>query len=154
MGMAHSIEVRMPYLDHRLIDFMGRVPPWWKMCGLDEKHVLKKALGPFLPASITARVKHPYRAPIQSSLLALVRSDTGRHYLSSDVINQSGIFNPLKVNALVRKLTQTVQGSETDSMALAGILSTQIIHHDFITKPSETTVHKWKTEVIIDKRTG
>jgi asparagine synthase (glutamine-hydrolysing) len=154
MGMAHSIEVRMPYLDHRLIDFMGRVPPWWKMCGLHEKHVLKKALQPFLPQSITARVKHPYRAPIHPSLLALVHSEAGQHYLSASQISRTGIFNPLKVDSLMRKLTQTAHGSETDSMALAGILSTQIIHHDFVTKPSDTAVHRWKTEVIIDKRTG
>ena len=152
MGMAHSIEVRMPYLDHRLIDYMGRVPPWWKMCGLHEKHVLKKALGPFLPPSITARVKHPYRAPVQPSLLALIGSDAGRNYLNAEAIKKTGIFNSLKVDALLRKLRQNIHGSETDSMALAGILSTQILYNDFVTKPIETANQAWKTELIIDNR--
>ena len=46
---------------------MSRVPPQWKILGLDEKHILKKAFRDVLPPSITGRTKHPYRAPIQQA---------------------------------------------------------------------------------------
>ena len=46
MAMAHSVEIRPPYLDFRIIDFMSHVSPRWKILGLDEKHILKKTFGP------------------------------------------------------------------------------------------------------------
>jgi len=42
MAMAHGVEIRPPYLDHRIVDLMSAVPPIWKILGLDEKHILKK----------------------------------------------------------------------------------------------------------------
>lgn len=152
MGMAHSVEVRMPFLDHRLIDFMGRVPPWWKICGLHEKHVLKKALAPFLPASITARVKHPYRAPIHRSLLALTQSTAGREVLSEKAIREAGLFDAVRVNTLLQKLTAAAAASETDSMALAGILSTQILFREFINKPMSFSAVNLKPDMLVDNR--
>ena len=154
MAMAHSVEVRMPFLDHRLIDFMGRVPPWWKICGLHEKHTLKKALAPFLPPAIIARVKHPYRAPIHRSLLALAQSSAGRELLSERAIRESGLFNAGKVSALLKKLTATAAASETDSMALAGILSTLVLYGEFISKPALNSMVSIHPDVIVDKRTN
>ncbi|MBN2037581.1 MAG: asparagine synthase (glutamine-hydrolyzing) [Chitinispirillaceae bacterium] len=153
MGMAHSVEVRMPYLDHRLNDFLGRVPPWWKICGLHEKHVLKKALAPFLPESITARVKHPYRAPIHRSLLSILATDAGDAYLSEDALASAGLFDTGRVRALVRKLSEKQAGSETDTMALAGILSAQMIARDFIPAPWQVEVSDRPPDIVIDKRT-
>ncbi len=152
MGMAHSVEVRMPFLDHRLIDYMGRVPPWWKICGLHEKHVLKKALIPFLPPSVIARVKHPYRAPIHQSLLSLVKSEAGKELLSDRAIRKAGLFDPLKTSALVNKLTAIPNASETDSMALAGIISTQILFHEMVEKYPHISLNNHKDSIIIDKR--
>ncbi|HBZ57450.1 MAG TPA: asparagine synthase (glutamine-hydrolyzing), partial [Syntrophobacteraceae bacterium] len=51
VAMAHSVEIRLPYLDYRLIEFMGRVPPKWKMPGLNEKFLLKKTFKGDLPKS-------------------------------------------------------------------------------------------------------
>jgi asparagine synthase (glutamine-hydrolysing) len=154
MGMAHSVEVRMPYLDHRLNDFLGRVPPWWKICGLHEKHILKKALAPFLPESITARVKHPYRAPIHRSLLSIINSPAGRELLSESALAKSGLFDGARVGALLQKLKDKAVGSETDSMALAGIFSTQILVHDFISSPFSVISSNKPPDVIIDKRSN
>jgi asparagine synthase (glutamine-hydrolysing) len=152
MAMAHSVEVRMPFLDHRLIDFMGRVPPWWKICGLHEKHVLKKALAPFLPPSITARVKHPYRAPIHRSLLALAQSAEGRELLSEKAIHEAGLFDAVKAGALLQKLASKAAASETDSMALAGILSTQILFREFIGRPISFSAVNMKPDMLVDNR--
>ena len=152
MGMAHSIEVRMPYLDHRLMEFMGSVPPWWKICGLHEKHILKKALEPFLPSTITGRVKHPYRAPIHGSLLSLADSEAGNALVNERTVKNAGMFDPDKINALLSKLRSVATASETDSMALAGILSSQSIWCNFIEKSPGTTVPKLKPGLVIDLR--
>jgi asparagine synthase (glutamine-hydrolysing) len=152
MAMAHSVEVRMPFLDHRLIDFAGRVPPWLKLCGLHEKHVLKKALAPFLPTEITARVKHPYRAPVHRSLIALTQSSSGRELLSDKAINEAGLFDAAKVGTLLRKCASRTAASETDSMALAGILSTQILFSQFIKSPAPLCAGCREPDVLIDNR--
>jgi asparagine synthase (glutamine-hydrolysing) len=154
MGMAHSIEVRMPYLDYRILDFMGQVPPWWKLCGLHEKHLLKKALQPYLPPSITARVKHPYRAPIHGSLLSLLRSASGEDLLSEKTIGEAGLFDVKKVAALLDKLRLAASASETDTMALAGIISTQYIQGEFTHGRIGGATLPGKLDLLIDKRTA
>ena len=86
-----------------------------------------------LPASITQRPKQPYRAPIRQVFFS-----NGNSYvdelLSSEYLHKTGYFNPQKVSILVNKFRKTDQfiASETQSMALVGILSTQIVHHAFI----------------------
>ena len=74
--MAHSLEIRVPFLDHRLIEFMAKVPPIWKIMGINEKYLLKKFFRGILPETIVGRTKHPYRAPIQQSLCVAFRRRT------------------------------------------------------------------------------
>src|SRR6185503_10328518 len=63
MAMASSIEGRFPFLDHRVIEFANRLPPRYKLRGLTEKYILKKAVRGLLPETIRRRTKQPYRAP-------------------------------------------------------------------------------------------
>lgn len=63
VAMAGSIEGRYPYLDHTLIEFANRLPPSWKIRGLTEKYILRRALADLLPRDIAQRTKQPYRAP-------------------------------------------------------------------------------------------
>ena len=67
MAMAASVEARYPFLDHRVIEFSCRLPTRLKMRGLQEKVLLKRAMGSELPASICRRTKQPYRAPDSAS---------------------------------------------------------------------------------------
>jgi asparagine synthase (glutamine-hydrolysing) len=152
MGMAHSIEVRMPFLDHRIMEYAGRIPPWFKICGLHEKHLLKKALAPYLPPSVTDRVKHPYRAPIHKSLLAFAETTTGKTLLDRKVMEAAGMFDAQRTGALLSKLQHNETASETDSMALAGILSAQSLWHDFIKENPGTAVSKLTPDRVIDRR--
>jgi asparagine synthase (glutamine-hydrolysing) len=154
MAMAHSVEVRLPFLDHRFVELMGRIPPWMKMCGLDEKHILKKALAPLLPASIVNRTKHPYRAPIHRCLIALAGSETGRAALTDEAIAAAGLFNAARVGMLMKKLTAADRASETDAMALAGILSAQIVYRRLIADPELGTAPVVRPELVVDKRTS
>ena len=63
MEMAHSIEGRVPFLDHHVVEFLGRVPVSLKIRGLTEKYLLREAARPFITDTVYRRQKHPFMAP-------------------------------------------------------------------------------------------
>ena len=132
VAMGHSIEIRFPYLDHRLLEYLGHVPSRWKILGLSEKHILKRVFRGLLPPEIIARPKQPYRAPIQASLFGHAHDQLAETYLTAERLKSAGLFDPGKVAMLLAKLNSGAAESETEGMALAGILSTQIFHRSFI----------------------
>ncbi len=133
MAMAHSIEGRFPFLDHHVIEFCNQLPPDFKLRGLNEKHILKHAVRDLLPAEIWQRQKRPYRAPIHHSFFPEGRPlDWVAEMLSSVKVEAAGCFNPLAVQVLLKKQARLGSLGEVDEMALAGILSTQLVHHHFI----------------------
>lgn len=132
MLMANSVEGRFPFLDHRLIEFARRIPPRLLMKGLNEKYLLKRAMGAELPASIVRRDKQPYRAPGVRALLGADRSGELRALLSASAIREFGYFDPDRVDRLVQKIDAGRAIGEKDNIAIAGILSTQLLHREFI----------------------
>lgn len=132
MGMAHSIEGRFPFLDTRLVEFCNSLPPRLKLRGLREKHLLKEAAMPWLPKAILQRPKRPYRAPVHRSFFNTSMPDYVRDLLSPESIMATGCFNPSAVEQLVRKIKDGGTLGETDDMALVGILSTQLVQHQFV----------------------
>lgn len=154
MAMAHSVEIRPPYLDTRIVDFMSRVPPTKKILGLDEKFILKKAFKDVLPPSITARTKHPYRAPIQSAFAGRLRSGAYAEALSEKKIREAGVFDPEGVARLFRKLEAGDSTSETEGMAVAGIVSTQLLVEEFLKTPAATEARDLAWDVDVDKGAG
>jgi asparagine synthase (glutamine-hydrolysing) len=132
MGMAHSIEGRFPFLDCRLVEFCNRLPPNMKLRGLTEKYLLKQLGRKWLPQEIWQRPKRPYRAPIHRSFFNKTTPDYVNELLSPEQLRKTGLFKPQAVSQLVQKSRQGSPVSETDDMALAGILSTQLIHYQFI----------------------
>ncbi len=154
MAMANSVEIRPPYLDFRIIDFMSRVSPTWKILGLDEKHILKKAFKGVLPPSITGRAKHPYRAPIQKAFVGRLQAEAYRDALSEKKIRETGVFDPDKAARLFRKLDSGESTSETEGMALSGIISTQVLAKEFIEGRPESEGNDIRWDVHVDKRAG
>jgi len=132
MGMAHSVEGRFPFLDYRLVEFCSALPSKWKVHGLTEKFLLKKLGSEFLPPEIWKRVKRPYRAPIHRSFFGPKSPEYVRELLSPKQIKASGLFGSTAVNGLVQKIQRGRSLGETDDMALAGILSSQLVHTQFM----------------------
>jgi asparagine synthase (glutamine-hydrolysing) len=135
MLMASSVEGRFPFLDADVIDLAARLPPSYKLRVLDEKHILKRLARGIVPASILARKKQPYRAPDATSFTTA----PVRHYvedlLGARSIADAGIFDAGRVAQLwgkCKQLTATGKLSNTDNMALVGVLSTQLLHDHFI----------------------
>ena len=133
VGMAHSVEGRFPFLDHRVVEFCNQLPPQWKLRGLTEKYLLKRAARDLLPPEIWQRPKRPYRAPIHRSFFPERRPlDWVAELTTPDKLNAAGCFNPTAVTALLKKVERFGALGETDDMALAGLLSTQLVHDQFI----------------------
>lgn len=132
VAMSHNLELRLPYLDKRVIDFAARLPSHWKMPGLKEKQFLKKAYQGQIPDAICNRPKQPYRAP--SGPVFFNQTGAPREMISIDQIRRSGLFNVNKVQNLFEKQARGGQGntSEMQNMAVVGILSTQLIYENFI----------------------
>jgi len=138
VGMGHSIELRLPFLDYRVIDFAMRLPPHWKIRGLREKYLLKRAFTDILPKEIVDRPKQPYRAPIHQVFFKGGQESILEEYLSRDQIVRGGYFDPLKVANLLGKYRKSgvTAPSESQNMALMGILTTQILDSQFISARS------------------
>lgn len=132
MLMANSVEGRFPFLDHRIIEFSNDLPAQIKINGLKEKYILKKSVQNILPLQILERPKQPYRAPIHRSFLGDKIPQYVSELLSEEKIKAYNYFNPKAVSALVKKGKATENFSERDNMALAGILSTQLVHYLFV----------------------
>lgn len=131
MAMAHGVEGRYPFLDVRMVEFANRLPDSLKLRGLTEKYLLKQLGAKYLPERIWQRGKKPYRAPIRQAFFA-----RPPHYLadllSEKNLAESGYFHPSAVRALIDKAARLETLSEVDSMAVAGIISTQLLHQSFI----------------------
>jgi asparagine synthase (glutamine-hydrolysing) len=153
MAMGNSVELRVPYLDHRLIEFMSTVPSAYKILGLNEKYILKKVFKEYLPKEILYRAKNPYRAPIRNSFIA------NNNFPIEDIldearISESGVFNPTKVNLLLQKAKKSESLSELDNMALAGIISTQLLYNHILSPKKTAVPTKYGFKIFIDKRTN
>ena len=132
--MAHSIETRTPYLDYRIMDFAAKIPANWKIKVLNEKYILKQTFRDTVPESIRNRAKQPYRAPIREAFLSGGPDCYVKMMLSEEYLRKTGYFNEKKVGHLVEKFERgnASLANETQNMALVGILSTQLLHRQFI----------------------
>lgn len=134
MAMGHSVEGRFPFLDYRVAEFASSIPPRLKMKGLNEKYILKQAAGSLVPASVRQRPKQPYRAPDAASFFVEGgwQPDYVRELLSERRLRESGIFHPGAVRKLVKKAEEGQVIGVKDNMAVVGVLSTQLVHEQFI----------------------
>jgi len=135
MAMAHSVEGRFPFLDHRVIRFAAQIPPNLRMKVLNEKYLLKRAVRSLVPPTVLNRPKQPYRAPDIASFFDTKRGRARFSYveelLSADRIRAAGLFNPVAVQRLVEKAKKGLAIGVKDNMALVGVLSTQIMMDRF-----------------------
>jgi asparagine synthase (glutamine-hydrolysing) len=130
MQMANSVEGRCPFLDYRVAEFAGRLPPDLKMKVLNEKYILKKAAADLLPAFLQKRPKQPYRAMEVPSFFDAAgkraRFPWVEELLSPAALADAGLFNPAAVGKLVQKAREASVVGVKDAMALVAILSTQL----------------------------
>ena len=130
MLMAHSVEGRFPFLDPEVVALANALPPSFKLRGLDEKHVLKRAAAGLVPDPILRRAKQPYRAPDALSFVSEDRPEWIDEVVSPGNVAAAGVFEPATVERLWRKCRANAgraQLSNADNMALVGVLSTGLL---------------------------
>ena len=101
-SMAFGVEVRVPYIDNEIVDFMSAVPPELKMRGTVRKHLLKQALADLLPAHILNRKKGGFGAPIRTWIVSDLKEMIG-DLLCEANLKRRGFFNPAYVQKLIRE---------------------------------------------------
>jgi len=105
MSMAHSLEVRPPLLDHRIVEFAASLPEHFKLRGGSQKIILKELMKGKLPASILNRKKTGFDVPahdwFRGALLPLLR-DT----LTPQAVSATGIFDYSAIESLIRDHTE------------------------------------------------
>jgi len=92
LSMAVGLESRVPFLDHRVVEFMSRVSPAAKMDGWTGKMLLRRAVADLLPAENAGRRKKPFGAPVGEWLASAVPAYlTDSKLVADGVLAQSGI---------------------------------------------------------------
>jgi len=126
--MAHSLEGRVPYLDHELVELCLSMPAHLKLADGKTKAILRKAMQPRLPKGTTARKQHGFVVPIHEWIRGAWREQI--EDLSRDSRTRSrGIFNEKRVDAMV---TDHMSGKANWTAPLFGFLLTEIWHRTFI----------------------
>lgn len=100
LSMAHSLEVRAPFIDQHLLEFSATIPSHMKMRGLTKKYLLKKAFAPILPASILSRKKRGFSVPLAAWLRGALRPVLVE-WLSETRVKRLGVLNERYVANLV-----------------------------------------------------
>jgi asparagine synthase (glutamine-hydrolysing) len=100
-SMASSLEVRAPFLDHQLVEFVMHLPSVLKLKGLTSKYILKKAMKRWLPDEVINRPKKGFGVPIAKWVKGPLR-ELFEDLLSPDRIKREGFLNPEYVTQLLR----------------------------------------------------
>ncbi len=119
MSMASSLEVRVPLLDHKFVEYMAGLPGGWKLKGMRTKHVFRAALEGMLPDNIVNRGKQGYSLPVKNLLRGQLKD-----YMI-DLLNNSSIIKETMdidfVNHLIKEHDEMVHNHNHVLWALINI---------------------------------
>jgi asparagine synthase (glutamine-hydrolysing) len=101
-SMAHSLEVRVPLLDHVLVEWAATLPPWLRLNARGSKYVLKQALRPHLPAAILRRGKMGFSVPLAAWLRGPLRTPV-ENAIAEPAFAHSGQFDMAAVAQLIEQ---------------------------------------------------
>ncbi|OFV94281.1 MAG: asparagine synthase (glutamine-hydrolyzing) [Acidobacteria bacterium RIFCSPLOWO2_12_FULL_54_10] len=100
MSMAHSLEVRVPLLDHKLVEFVATIPPEMKMRNGTRKYVFKRAMTGLLPTEIIHRPKQGFAIPLGRWFRGKL-DNVVRELLLSEEARRRGLFRPTYIERLL-----------------------------------------------------
>jgi asparagine synthase (glutamine-hydrolysing) len=132
LSMAHSLEARVPLLDHRLVEFAASLPPRFKLRGLTRKYVLREVARKYLPPEIIDRPKQGFPIPISQWLRRELRP-FARDLLARGAILRRGMFDPQYVERL---LSEHESGFADHGLLLWGLMSLEIWHRLYFDSPA------------------
>ena len=128
MSMANSLEVRVPLLDHKLVEFIATIPPNYKLKGKIGKYIFKETMAPYLPDDILKRKKWGFGVPVGTWLKNELREFAEGMLFSNKSMNR-GFFN----TECVRKIwTDHQNGARNHTHHLWSLLIFEIWHSKYI----------------------
>ncbi|TVO73575.1 XrtA/PEP-CTERM system amidotransferase [Sedimenticola selenatireducens] len=127
-SMAHALEVRVPILDHHLVDWMSGLSPDMKLRGTEGKYLFKKALEPMLPHEILYRKKMGFAVPLASWFRGPLKEKVRNNLLSREMLD-SGLFNQRYLETLVNHHQSGVRDYSASIWTL-------LMFHSFLKKMS------------------
>jgi asparagine synthase (glutamine-hydrolysing) len=101
MSMANSLEARVPFLDHRVVEYAAALPANLKLRGLTKKYILKRAMSRELPGKILRGKKRGFNVPIPSWLNHELR-ELVHEVLAPERLKQVGFFKPEVVATMIQ----------------------------------------------------
>jgi asparagine synthase (glutamine-hydrolysing) len=104
MSMANGLEVRSPFMDYRLVDYVFSLPPEFKIDANSRKKILKDAFKSDLPSSIFSRGKKGFEVPLQEWFKNELASYLDEKVFNQELIIEQGILNWKEVLAIKQKL--------------------------------------------------
>ena len=108
MSMAVSLEVRVPFLDHELVEFAARIPEELKIRRFTQKYILKKSMRHILPPAILKRGKEGFSIPMKNWFRKEFKPLL-LDVLSRDRISREGFFDPSSIELLKKEHLEGVQ---------------------------------------------
>lgn len=99
-SMGTSLEVRAPFLDYHVVEFVSRLPYKMKLNGLTMKYILKKAMEDLLPSGIAHRPKKGFGLPVAKWIKGPLR-EMAQELLHPDKIRKEGFFEPEEVSRIL-----------------------------------------------------
>lgn len=126
MSMSTGLEIRVPLLDHRLVEYMATVPGHLKLHGFTTKYIFRKALEGILPKDIVYRGKQGYSLPVKNLLRTQLKDYMIRLLHESPLIRQD--FNMAYIDRLI---DEHLSMKQNHNHVLWGLMNIAIWHNRF-----------------------
>lgn len=134
IAMSQSVEVRYPFLDEEVFDFLATVPPALKLKGMTEKYLLRRLAERWLPKEVAWRPKGMFRAPLDGFFLDN-RLPYVDQLLSEESLRKTGYFDVAAVTKWkteYKNRSSVLYQRSSMELGLVAVLATQLWHHTFI----------------------
>ena len=134
-SMSQSVELRLPFLDRAVVDFVTRVPALFKMFGLREKYLLRKAFADIVPRAVVKGRKVGFEAP--SASMWQCNDPLLGELLSEEALRETGVFEPQAIAEKLRMIREADLSAPSTELADAmsamnGVFSTQALYYGLL----------------------
>jgi asparagine synthase (glutamine-hydrolysing) len=128
ISMGHAVEVRVPFLDHEVVEYAARIPDRFKVRRRQRKWILRAAVEDLIPDLVRLRPKRPLSAPYRRWFRQPL-PEFAAELLSDRALRRSGYFDPLEVR---RRLEAHRSGAVDSGQSLTGVLAIQVLDELFV----------------------
>ena len=144
MSMAHALELRVPFTDHRLVEFALALPSRQKLRRRETKHLLRAAMQSLLPGETLQRAKLGLNPPMGRWLSRELAPMVDR-YLSADAVRQRGWFRP---EAVARLRSEFSSGRRDFSLHLWSLLVLEEWARQYLDAPLPVEIAPSRAEAV------